>query len=101
MELREAMKRLGEREIGSILVEGGGVLNGALLEAGLADKIVLFLAPKIIGGWTAPASFRMEGFARMAEAIRLNGMEVQSFGEDVCITGYPEYGGDADVYRNH
>ncbi|MFD1955789.1 bifunctional diaminohydroxyphosphoribosylaminopyrimidine deaminase/5-amino-6-(5-phosphoribosylamino)uracil reductase RibD [Paenibacillus thailandensis] len=89
VDLPEAMKKLGEMEIGSILLEGGGKLNGAMLEAGLIDKIVLYYAAKIIGGQEAPGTFTFEGFERMADAVRLERVSVEMAGEDICVTGYP------------
>ncbi|WP_234340281.1 bifunctional diaminohydroxyphosphoribosylaminopyrimidine deaminase/5-amino-6-(5-phosphoribosylamino)uracil reductase RibD [Gorillibacterium timonense] len=91
VDLTAGLKVLGEREIGSILLEGGGRLNGAMLERRLIDKIVLFFAPKIIGGSDAPASFAFDGFERMDEAIRLTRTSVELFGEDICLTGYPDF----------
>lgn len=92
VDLSAAMAKLGELEIGSLLVEGGGKLNGALLEQRLVDKLVLFFAPKIIGGGPlAPGSFDFTGFDRMAEAVRLERVTVESFGDDICLTGYPQY----------
>lgn len=92
VDLDAAMARLGEREIGSLLVEGGGKLSGALLERRLAHKLVLFLAPKIIGGGAlAPTNFDFAGFGHMREAIRLERMQVETFGDDLCLIGYPKY----------
>lgn len=89
VDLRKAMAILSEREIGSVLLEGGGRLNGAMLEEGLVDKIVLFLAPKIVGGAEAPGAFAFAGFERMADAIQLDKLSVERIGDDCCITGYP------------
>lgn len=97
VDLRRAMTVLTEREIGSILLEGGSKLNGAMLEAGLVDKIVLFLAPKIVGGNDAPGAFALSGFERMAEAIELDKISIERFGDDCCITGYPRLQGRQDV----
>ncbi|GLI07307.1 riboflavin biosynthesis protein RibD [Paenibacillus tyrfis] len=92
VDLDAAMARLGEREIGSLLVEGGGKLSGALLEHRLAHKLVFFLAPKIIGGGgLAPANFDFAGFGQMREAIQLERMQVETFGDDLCLIGYPKY----------
>lgn len=96
IDLRAAMQALGEREIGSVLLEGGGKLNGAMLEAGLIDKAVIFFAPKIVGSG-GTALFDFPGPAKMAEAFRLERVEIEQYGEDWCITGYPaavERGGD-------
>ncbi|MBD0380649.1 bifunctional diaminohydroxyphosphoribosylaminopyrimidine deaminase/5-amino-6-(5-phosphoribosylamino)uracil reductase RibD [Paenibacillus sedimenti] len=92
VDLTLAMRQLGEREIGSILLEGGGRLNGAMLERRLIDKLVLMFAPKIIGGGhLAPGSFNFAGFEKMADAIALDRVEVEQFGPDISITGYPIY----------
>lgn len=94
VDLAQAMRKLGEREIGSVLLEGGGTLNGAMLEAKLIDKVELFFAPKIVGGGSlAPDNFNFGGFARMSEAIALERLSVQHFGDDICIAGYPRYVG--------
>ncbi|WP_053376711.1 bifunctional diaminohydroxyphosphoribosylaminopyrimidine deaminase/5-amino-6-(5-phosphoribosylamino)uracil reductase RibD [Paenibacillus sp. FJAT-27812] len=91
VDLSAAMKKLGELEIGSILLEGGGQLNGAMLEAGLIDKIVLYYAAKIIGGTDAPGTFTFAGFEKMADAIQLERVSVEMAGEDICVSGYPVY----------
>ncbi|WP_308639089.1 bifunctional diaminohydroxyphosphoribosylaminopyrimidine deaminase/5-amino-6-(5-phosphoribosylamino)uracil reductase RibD [Paenibacillus silvisoli] len=88
VDLQLAMQELGAREIGSILLEGGGKLNGAMLELGLIDKLLLFVAPKVIGGSEAPGVFQFGGFEKMADAIRLQDMSVEKIGGDVLISGY-------------
>lgn len=92
VDLALAMAELGRREIASVLLEGGGRLNGAMLDKRLIDKLVLFLAPKIIGGGaSAPSSFDFGGFAHMSEAVQLTRTSVRMFGDDICLTGYPVY----------
>lgn len=89
VDLVKAMKLLGERGINSILLEGGGVLNGAMIEAGLVDKLMLFYAPIIVGGNGSPSAFAFTGPDEMSSALRLNRVSMQAFGEDWCVTGYP------------
>ncbi|WP_200965131.1 bifunctional diaminohydroxyphosphoribosylaminopyrimidine deaminase/5-amino-6-(5-phosphoribosylamino)uracil reductase RibD [Insulibacter thermoxylanivorax] len=91
VDLPLAMQKLAEREIASILLEGGGTLNGAMLAHGLIDKMVLFYAPKIIGGAEAPANFQMTGIEKMADAYRLERVQIETFGDNVGIIGYPVY----------
>ncbi|MCR8634407.1 bifunctional diaminohydroxyphosphoribosylaminopyrimidine deaminase/5-amino-6-(5-phosphoribosylamino)uracil reductase RibD [Paenibacillus radicis (ex Xue et al. 2023)] len=92
VDLAKAMELLGEREISSILLEGGGQLNGSMLELGLIDKLLMFFAPKIVGGGNqAPDNFQFSGFESMKDAIQLERTQVQQFGEDICIAGYPLY----------
>ncbi len=91
VDLPDAMRKLGQLEIGSILLEGGGQLNGAMLEEGLIDKIILYYAAKIIGGANAPGTFTFNGFEKMADAIELENIKVEMAGEDICVSGYPVY----------
>ncbi|MDB5054393.1 MAG: 5-amino-6-(5-phosphoribosylamino)uracil reductase [Bacilli bacterium] len=93
VDLKQAMQLLAEREIGSILLEGGGRLNGAMLEQKLIDKCYLFYAAKIIGGDNAPSNFSFDGFAKMSEAIWLDRLKIEQFGHDLCMIGYPQYEG--------
>jgi diaminohydroxyphosphoribosylaminopyrimidine deaminase/5-amino-6-(5-phosphoribosylamino)uracil reductase len=88
VDLTELLKVLGNREIISILAEGGGTLLGSLFERGLVDKVIAFIAPIIIGGREAKTPVEGRGVNRVAEALHLNQVEVTRFGEDVMITGY-------------
>jgi diaminohydroxyphosphoribosylaminopyrimidine deaminase/5-amino-6-(5-phosphoribosylamino)uracil reductase len=95
VDLSKAMKIMGERGIGSILLEGGGQLNGAMLEAQLVDKMILFFAPKIIGGaGQAPSNFMFSGFEKMSDALELEQVKVEQWGDNVCVSGYPRYRGE-------
>lgn len=87
--LEVALANLGRLNIGSILLEGGGTLNGAMLEAKLIDRIVLYLAPKIVGGYNAPGSFSFGGSELMKDAVTLASLEVERLGDNVCISGIP------------
>lgn len=89
VDLLQMMRKLAELEIGSVLLEGGGRLNGAMLEAGLVDKVVLFLAPIVVGGKEAPSSFDFPGVSRISEAYRLERVEADMIGDNICIAGYP------------
>ncbi|UHA76215.1 bifunctional diaminohydroxyphosphoribosylaminopyrimidine deaminase/5-amino-6-(5-phosphoribosylamino)uracil reductase RibD [Paenibacillus sp. 481] len=89
VDLQAALRECSRREIGSILLEGGGRLNGAMLTAGLIDKIALFFAPKIVGGTAAPSSFEFDGVEQMREAFELRDVHVETISNDVCVFGYP------------
>lgn len=91
VDLELAMRLLGQREIASILVEGGGKINGAMLEQRLVDEILLFLAPKLIGGLESPGSFVFAGYERMRDSVVLTDMEVEQIGDNICIKGRPIY----------
>ncbi|WP_213583599.1 bifunctional diaminohydroxyphosphoribosylaminopyrimidine deaminase/5-amino-6-(5-phosphoribosylamino)uracil reductase RibD [Paenibacillus sp. J2TS4] len=93
VDLQLAMHKLGAKGISSILLEGGGRLNGAMLECGLIDKCILFYAPKIVGGPQAPNNFQFEGFDRMSDSVELDIVQVQQIEQDICMIGYPKYRG--------
>ena len=85
-----ALKQLGEREIQSVLVEGGPNVAGRLLDAGLVDKVSFFLAPMIIGGRDAPTAVSGEGAEALADTFDLQHVEVAPRGRDIEVTGYPK-----------
>ncbi|TCP69880.1 bifunctional diaminohydroxyphosphoribosylaminopyrimidine deaminase/5-amino-6-(5-phosphoribosylamino)uracil reductase RibD [Baia soyae] len=91
VELRKAMKKLGENGIQSILLEGGGQLNWSMLEASLVQKTMIFIAPKLLGGKNSISPISGEGFTRMGLAVHLDKLSIERFDEDICISGYPIY----------
>ena len=82
------LDELGRREITSVFVEGGGTLLGSLFDDGLVDRVVGFVAPVIIGGESALSPVGGEGAERMAEALRLSDVRVETFGDDVAVSGW-------------
>lgn len=93
VDLIELMKDLGQHQIDSVLLEGGGTLNASAFEAGIVNKVYAFIAPKIIGGKEALSPVGGRGAMTMKDAIGLGEIECRSFGDDVCIVGYPDYKG--------
>ena len=86
--MRALLAALGERDITSVLVEGGGATIGALFDLNLVDKVVAFVAPVIIGGNEAISPVGGIGIAKMEEALRLRDVDVRRFGGDVAVIGY-------------
>lgn len=87
------LSTLGEREITSLLVEGGSTVNASFLLQGLVDKLVWFIAPLIIGGHGAISPVGGTGIRHLARAIRLKEMSLRQFGSDLCIEAYPLWEG--------
>lgn len=81
------MNRLGERGVTSILLEGGGTLNAAALNAGIVDKVYAFIAPKILGGVNALTPVEGAGAEWVKDAINITDMQVTRYGEDILIEG--------------
>ncbi len=86
--LEDLMRKCGEERIDSILVEGGGTINEAFLQAGLIDEVFAFVAPKIIGGADAKTPVEGLGVEKLSEALLLNNIKVEMCGSDVLIHGY-------------
>jgi diaminohydroxyphosphoribosylaminopyrimidine deaminase / 5-amino-6-(5-phosphoribosylamino)uracil reductase len=94
VDLKAVLRELGKREIPSLLLEAGAELNGAALEAGIVDKMMLFYAPKIMGTGGVPmAQTPSRGFAK---APALTNLKLSSCGTDFVVEGYFH-----DVYGNH
>ncbi len=89
-DMLSVLNELGGRSLQSVLVEGGATVAGKLLDAGLVNKVSMFLAPIIIGGREAPSAIGGLGAGRLAEALRLHNVEVVRHGEDIEVTGYPQ-----------
>jgi diaminohydroxyphosphoribosylaminopyrimidine deaminase/5-amino-6-(5-phosphoribosylamino)uracil reductase len=88
LDLKYLMKELAKRGITSVFIEGGGKVNASLLEMGLVDKILFFIAPKIIGGENAITPVEGEGVNKAEEAIELKHIKVRRFGKDILFEGY-------------
>lgn len=88
-DLDRVLAELGKRSLQSVLVEGGANVAGALLQAGLVDKVTFFIAPRLIGGRDAPSAIGGSGVERLSEAVDLEDVEIVQRGGDFEITGYP------------
>jgi len=89
LELRELLAQLYAEGVMEVLVEGGGETARAFLEAGVADRVHLFLAPKLLGGRDAVPMLGGVSPATMDEALPLADFEVERVGPDLYVTGLP------------
>ncbi|HEV8471918.1 MAG TPA: bifunctional diaminohydroxyphosphoribosylaminopyrimidine deaminase/5-amino-6-(5-phosphoribosylamino)uracil reductase RibD [Methylomirabilota bacterium] len=81
---------LFEREVRAVLLEGGGEVHAAFLDAGVVDRVTLFVAPMLLGGRAAPTVVGGAG-RELKAAIRLGPLQARHAGEDLVI--------EADVLR--
>jgi diaminohydroxyphosphoribosylaminopyrimidine deaminase/5-amino-6-(5-phosphoribosylamino)uracil reductase len=88
VDLAKLLQTLGEQEITSVLVEGGGILLGSLFDLGLVDKVIAFIAPIIIGGTEAKTAVGGRGVSKVIDALRLRRVQVERLGDDLMVTGY-------------
>jgi len=82
------VRRLGEMEITSLLIEGGALVNWAALAADVVDKVFLYYAPKILAGpGSVPFAAGSSG-RRLSEAAVVRNVTLHRFGEDFAVEGY-------------
>ena len=86
--LEHLLKRLGEREVTSVMIEGGEGIFTSAIEEGIIDKFLLFVAPLLVGGKTAPSVFGGAGVEEIGHAFRLYRLRIEQLGEDLLIEGY-------------
>lgn len=88
LDLRWLMGILGQQQVTSVLIEGGSSLNAHALEDGIVDKILIYIAPKIIGGKDSFPAVGGKTYRRLEEAYRIRDMRARRVGEDILIEGY-------------
>jgi diaminohydroxyphosphoribosylaminopyrimidine deaminase/5-amino-6-(5-phosphoribosylamino)uracil reductase len=86
VDIADLLTRLGALDVSGVLVEGGGELAAAFLEAGLVDRVVAFGAPILLGGATAPGPLGGAGLS-LSESLRLRDISVRSVGGDWMVEG--------------
>lgn len=97
IDLEQLMEQLGKEKIDSILLEGGGTLNWAALNAGIVQKIQAYIAPKIFGGTTAKTPVEGIGVEVPDQAFLIKNRTIRLLGEDLLVEGDVE----RNVYRDH
>jgi diaminohydroxyphosphoribosylaminopyrimidine deaminase/5-amino-6-(5-phosphoribosylamino)uracil reductase len=80
------LRELHREGVASLLVEGGGETLWEFFRAGSVDRAMVFIAPRILGGTSAPGSVAGRGFS-LSAAPRLQEIEIEAVGEDFAITG--------------
>ncbi|HEU5068986.1 MAG TPA: bifunctional diaminohydroxyphosphoribosylaminopyrimidine deaminase/5-amino-6-(5-phosphoribosylamino)uracil reductase RibD [Verrucomicrobiae bacterium] len=90
LDLRWLLRRLGAKNVTSLLVEGGGEVNASFLLGGLAQRVAFFYAPKILGGREARRAVAGVGAASLAEVRRLKDVEWHRLGPDLLLTALVE-----------
>ena len=76
------------RGIVSVLIEGGANVLGSVFEARLVDKVVVFIAPRIIGGLGSPSPVLGDGIDVLANAVNLIDVRVTELNGDIVVVGY-------------
>jgi riboflavin biosynthesis protein RibD len=88
LDLRLLMQQLAQRNINDIWVEAGASLAGALVDAGLVDELILYLAPKLMGN-PARGLVNLPEFQHMAEVAEWQWQDVRKIGNDLRLILHP------------
>ncbi len=88
VDLEWLMSKLGRRGIASVMIEGGSSLGAYALQDGIVDKVVFFIAPKIIGGRHSLPAIGGSVFRRLEDAYRIRDLRTRKIGEDILVEGY-------------
>lgn len=91
VDLIDLMSQLYKNEISSVLVEGGGRINGACFDCRIVDKICFFTALKIIGGENAVSSVEGKGISDLKKAIMINKVKITRLADDFIVEGNIQY----------
>jgi len=87
-DIRAVLRRLGQLEITSVMIEGGATVNGTALQANAVDKIFFYYAPKISAGAGAVPFAAGAGFRQLNQAAQVKHLHLHRFGEDFAVEGY-------------
>jgi len=88
-DLDQLLGELYERGVRSLIVEGGAVVHSDFIRKRLWQKMILFVAPMLVGGADAPAIYDGAPAQRLTDAYRFRFDRVESVGDDLMITAYP------------
>lgn len=90
LDLTRVLQDLRNREIRSVVVEGGSMVLTSMIRGRLWQKMQIFVAPMVIGGAAAPSIFGGDGIDDLSRAHRLRFDAIERISSDLLITAYPE-----------
>jgi diaminohydroxyphosphoribosylaminopyrimidine deaminase/5-amino-6-(5-phosphoribosylamino)uracil reductase len=90
--VRALVEALGKRDVQQLLIEGGPTLAWSAVREDVVDRLVLYLAPKLLGGAGAPGVLGGAGFAPLGAAAEIDVVDVRTVGRDLRV--------EADVHRH-
>ena len=88
-DLKHLMELLLQKDLTSILMEGGSEINNSAFSSGIVDRVYAFICPVLIGGRSAPGPIGGLGVDKIAKALRLKNMKVVQLGEDLMVEAEP------------
>jgi diaminohydroxyphosphoribosylaminopyrimidine deaminase/5-amino-6-(5-phosphoribosylamino)uracil reductase len=88
IDIAELLKTLGQRQITTVMIEGGSRLLGYVFDHHLVDKVLAFVAPIIIGGEDARTAISGRGVEKVKDALQLKDIRIVKFDNEFLISGY-------------
>jgi diaminohydroxyphosphoribosylaminopyrimidine deaminase/5-amino-6-(5-phosphoribosylamino)uracil reductase len=88
--MKELVAELGKKSFVSVYVEGGSSIHGSFLQEEAFQELILYMAPKLLGGRDSFPSFGGEGFPSIAEGLPVEIKSVETIGKDMKITAVPQ-----------
>ena len=88
IDIAELLRILGQRQITTVMVEGGSNLLGHIFDKHLVDKVLAFIAPIIIGGEEEKTAVGGSGVAKVSDALQLKDVRIERFEDEILISGY-------------
>ncbi|HSY93139.1 MAG TPA: bifunctional diaminohydroxyphosphoribosylaminopyrimidine deaminase/5-amino-6-(5-phosphoribosylamino)uracil reductase RibD [Candidatus Binatus sp.] len=88
LDLTAILRRLGQLEITSLMIEGGSTINGTALAANIVDKLFLYYAPIILGRQGSVTFASGAAFLTMSQSAKVKDVRLHRFGEDLAVEGY-------------
>ncbi len=86
--LKALMKELGKLDITNVMIEGGSSIASSAISSGIVDRVMFFVAPKIIGGTDSISSIGGKSPSLLGNAIKLKNLRAITIGDDILIEGY-------------
>ncbi len=91
VDLKSLMKELGRMDITSVMIEGGSSINASALSSGIVDKVLVFMAPRILGGVDSIPSIGGKSPLLIEHAVKLRKTNITTFGDDILLEAYPSF----------
>lgn len=82
------LEKLGKAGVTSLLIEGGGKVNGMALRAGAVDRVIFYIAPKLLCGEDAKSVISGRAIRSLARALVLRDVQIRKVGEDIRVEGF-------------
>jgi diaminohydroxyphosphoribosylaminopyrimidine deaminase/5-amino-6-(5-phosphoribosylamino)uracil reductase len=92
LDLQQVLQLLGGLQINEVMLESGATLAGAMLEQGLIDQLIVYLAPQIMGDG-ARGLFHLPALQRMQDRFALQIIDLRQIGQDIRIIAIPTSAG--------